>query len=70
MCVCIFVCMCVCVYVCVCVRDEKAAAIPLPIVKKLMGPYLVFMSSTINGYVSIIHTSYTYTYIHTYSSSY
>lgn len=29
---------------------DEAAAIPLPIVKKLMGPYLVFMSSTINGY--------------------
>lgn len=29
---------------------DEAAAIPLPIVKKLMGPYLVFMASTINGY--------------------
>lgn len=29
---------------------DEAAAIPLPLVKKLMGPYLVFMSSTINGY--------------------
>lgn len=29
---------------------DEAAAIPLPIVKKLMGPYLIFMSSTINGY--------------------
>lgn len=29
---------------------DEAAAIPLPTVKKLMGPYLVFMSSTINGY--------------------
>ncbi|ODQ82327.1 hypothetical protein BABINDRAFT_158946 [Babjeviella inositovora NRRL Y-12698] len=29
---------------------DEAAAIPLPIVKKLLGPYLVFMSSTINGY--------------------
>lgn len=29
---------------------DEAAAIPLPIVKKLMGPYLVFLSSTINGY--------------------
>lgn len=29
---------------------DEAAAIPLPVVKKLMGPYLIFMSSTINGY--------------------
>lgn len=29
---------------------DEAAAIPLPIVKKLLGPYLVFMASTINGY--------------------
>ncbi|KAI8343110.1 GNAT acetyltransferase 2-domain-containing protein [Chlamydoabsidia padenii] len=29
---------------------DEAAAIPLPIVRKLMGPYLVFMASTINGY--------------------
>eukprot|EP01117_Protostelium_nocturnum_P018847 TRINITY_DN7970_c0_g1_i2.p1 TRINITY_DN7970_c0_g1~~TRINITY_DN7970_c0_g1_i2.p1 ORF type:complete len:639 (-),score=257.02 TRINITY_DN7970_c0_g1_i2:1066-2742(-) len=29
---------------------DEAAAIPLPIVKDLFGPYLVFMSSTINGY--------------------
>ena len=29
---------------------DEAAAIPLPVVKKLLGPYLVFMSSTINGY--------------------
>lgn len=29
---------------------DEAAAIPLPLVKNLMGPYLVFMSSTINGY--------------------
>ncbi len=32
------------------VAIDEAAAIPLPIVKKLMGSYLVFMSSTINGY--------------------
>ena len=25
---------------------DEAAAIPLPTVKKLLGPYLVFMSST------------------------
>ncbi|ODQ68123.1 DUF699-domain-containing protein [Nadsonia fulvescens var. elongata DSM 6958] len=29
---------------------DEAAAIPLPIVKKLLGNYLVFMASTINGY--------------------
>eukprot|EP01133_Synstelium_polycarpum_P001434 gene1434-1663_t len=29
---------------------DEAAAIPLPFVKQLLGPYLVFLSSTINGY--------------------
>ncbi|EGD74543.1 hypothetical protein PTSG_05907 [Salpingoeca rosetta] len=29
---------------------DEAAAIPLPLVKDLMGPYIVFMASTINGY--------------------
>ena len=29
---------------------DEAAAIPLPIVKQLFGPYLVFLSSTVNGY--------------------
>lgn len=29
---------------------DEAAAIPLPFVKKLLGPYLTFMASTINGY--------------------
>ena len=29
---------------------DEAAAIPLPLVKKLIGPYLVFLSSTVNGY--------------------
>lgn len=29
---------------------DEAAAIPLPLVRKLVGPYLVFMASTINGY--------------------
>ncbi|KAI9726245.1 MAG: killer toxin resistant protein [Cirrosporium novae-zelandiae] len=29
---------------------DEAAAIPLPLVQKLMGPYLVFMASTVNGY--------------------
>lgn len=29
---------------------DEAAAIPLPIVRNLLGPYLVFLSSTVNGY--------------------
>ena len=29
---------------------DEAAAIPLPLVRQLLGPYLVLMSSTINGY--------------------
>lgn len=29
---------------------DEAAAIPLPVVRLLLGPYLVFMASTINGY--------------------
>ncbi|XP_068246031.1 RNA cytidine acetyltransferase [Palaemon carinicauda] len=29
---------------------DEAAAIPLPLVQKLMGPYLVFLSSTVSGY--------------------
>ncbi|KAL9643289.1 hypothetical protein ABK040_014745 [Willaertia magna] len=29
---------------------DEAAAIPLPLVKKLLGPYLIYISSTINGY--------------------
>jgi N-acetyltransferase 10 len=29
---------------------DEAAAIPLPLVKALFGPYLVFLSSTVNGY--------------------
>ena len=43
---------------------DEAAAIPLPIVKSLLGPYLVFLSSTVNGYgicylllVYILHLS-------------
>lgn len=32
------------------VAIDEAAAIPLPTVKNLLGPYLVFMSSTISGY--------------------
>ncbi|KAG0225111.1 N-acetyltransferase 10 [Actinomortierella wolfii] len=33
---------------------DEAAAIPLPLVKNLLGPYLVFMASTINGYEGFI----------------
>ncbi|KAK7318525.1 hypothetical protein RJT34_03228 [Clitoria ternatea] len=29
---------------------DEAAAIPLPVVKSLLGSYLVFLSSTVNGY--------------------
>jgi len=29
---------------------DEAAAIPLPLVRNLIGPYLVFMASTVNGY--------------------
>eukprot|EP01059_Diplonema_ambulator_P026050 TRINITY_DN4321_c1_g1_i1.p1 TRINITY_DN4321_c1_g1~~TRINITY_DN4321_c1_g1_i1.p1 ORF type:complete len:974 (+),score=326.59 TRINITY_DN4321_c1_g1_i1:39-2960(+) len=29
---------------------DEAAAIPLPVVKTMMGPYLIFLSSTITGY--------------------
>ncbi|KAF8550100.1 DUF699-domain-containing protein [Imleria badia] len=29
---------------------DEAAAIPLPLVRNLLGPYLVFLASTINGY--------------------
>ncbi|KAI5410954.1 hypothetical protein KIW84_056195 [Lathyrus oleraceus] len=29
---------------------DEAAAIPLPMVKSLLGPYMVFLSSTVNGY--------------------
>lgn len=35
---------------------DEAAAIPLPLVKKLLGPYLVFMASTINGSVRFVRT--------------
>ncbi len=38
---------------------DEAAAIPLPLVKSLLGPYLVFMASTINGYENThTHTLY------------
>ena len=33
---------------------DEAAAIPLPLVKKLLAPCLVFMASTINGYAPVI----------------
>ena len=29
---------------------DEAAAIPLPVVRRLLGPYLVFLCSTVNGY--------------------
>ena len=29
---------------------DEAAAIPLPLVQRLLGPYLVFLGSTVNGY--------------------
>ena len=29
---------------------DEAAAIPLPLVRRLLGTYLVFMASTVNGY--------------------
>ena len=29
---------------------DEAAAIPLPLVKSMLGSYLIFMASTINGY--------------------
>eukprot|EP00762_Andalucia_godoyi_P001119 ANDGO_01938.mRNA.1 RNA cytidine acetyltransferase len=29
---------------------DEAAAIPLPLVKSMLGPYLVFIASTVNGY--------------------
>ncbi|ESS66257.1 hypothetical protein TCDM_05153 [Trypanosoma cruzi Dm28c] len=29
---------------------DEAAAIPLPVVKQMLGPYLVFLSSTVSGY--------------------
>lgn len=34
---------------------DEAAAIPLPLVKSLLGPYLVFLSSTVNGLVEGIN---------------
>ncbi|KAF5192499.1 Rna cytidine acetyltransferase, partial [Thalictrum thalictroides] len=33
---------------------DEAAAIPLPVVKSLFGPYLIFLSSTVNGYAILL----------------
>lgn len=41
---------------------DEAAAIPLPLVKNLLGPYLVFMASTINGSVTQLDGIYTNKY--------
>ncbi|KAG4961599.1 hypothetical protein JHK87_038232 [Glycine soja] len=35
---------------------DEAAAIPLSMVKSLLGPYLVFLSSTVNGYEGTGHS--------------
>jgi tRNA(Met) C34 N-acetyltransferase TmcA len=35
---------------------DEAAAIPLPYVKSMLGPYLVFLASTINGLVNSVGT--------------
>lgn len=37
---------------------DEAAAIPLPVVKSLLGPYLVFLSSTVNGYKFHMHNRF------------
>ena len=29
---------------------DEAAALPLPVVEKLLGPYVVFLASTVTGY--------------------
>ena len=31
---------------------DEAAAIPLPVVRAMLGPYLVFLASTVNGWVA------------------
>jgi N-acetyltransferase 10 len=50
---------------------DEAAAIPLPYVQKLLGPYLVFMASTINGYAPQHSTpSLRITLTHTHTHSY
>ena len=38
---------------------DEAAAIPLPVVKSLLGPYLIFLSSTVNGYTLYLFMSRT-----------
>jgi tRNA(Met) C34 N-acetyltransferase TmcA len=37
---------------------DEAAAIPLPYVKSMLGPYLVFLASTINGLVNSVDFFY------------
>lgn len=32
---------------------DEAAAIPLPLVQAMLGPYLVFLCSTVNGYEGV-----------------
>ena len=34
---------------------DEAAAIPLPLVKAMLGPYLVFLCSTVNGCAHALH---------------
>ena len=41
---------------------DEAAAIPLPLVKQLLGPHLVFMSSTVHGYLSSNQFFYSFFY--------
>lgn len=36
---------------------DEAAAIPLPLVKAMLGPYLVFLCSTVNGYEGALAVS-------------
>ncbi len=33
---------------------DEAAAIPLPLVKAMLGPYLVFLCSTVNGCGTVV----------------
>ena len=33
---------------------DEAAAIPLPLVRAMLGPYLVFLCSTVNGYEGVL----------------
>ncbi len=33
---------------------DEAAAIPLPLVKAMLGPYLVFLCSTVNGCANML----------------